>query len=294
MEKYGNLISRIKKVDIESFNGLEKEVSFGPVRGADILPLEISRFGITYPDPEYYIKRWPSNVFVIEYIVSGEGYIEINGKKYKLRENDAYIIHPGDYCEYYADKNNPYKKYWINFTSQIHIHQFLSIYKLTERVIRNIDLKKFFDEIFALENISDLNENLYLYASRVIYNIFHEIAIHKKLKIDATPSDLAVKIRNELRDHIQIPITINELALKYYRSKNEIISQFKKKYNVTPYAYLIDLRILFAKQLLVNSDDKIADIANHVCFSSEFHFSNCFKQKVGMSPREYRKENSPK
>lgn len=292
MEKYGNLISRIKKIDIASFKGLEKEVSFGPVRGFDILPLEISRFGITYPDAEYYIKRSPSNVFVIEYIVSGEGYLEINGKKHKLRENDAYIIHPGDHCEYYSDKNNPYKKYWINFTSQIHIPQFLSIYKISERVIRNIDLSKFFEEIFELESISNLNENLCLYASRIIYNIFHEIAIHKKLKTDSATFDLAVNVRNELRDHIQIPITVNEIASKYYRSKNEIISQFKKKYNVTPYAYLIELRILFAKQLLANSNDKIIDISNRLCFSSEFHFSNCFKAKVGISPREYRKNAS--
>lgn len=290
MEKYGNLTERIKKVDIASFKGLEKEVSFGPIRGSEILPLEISRFGITYPDPEYYIKRCPANVFVIEYIASGEGYIEINGKKYKLRKNDAYIIHPGDHCEYYSDKNNPYKKYWVNFTSQIHIHQFLTIYKIDERVIRDIDLSKFFEEIFALESISNLNENICLYASRIIYNIFHEIAIHKKLKVDAKPLDLAVKVRNDLRDHVQIPITINELANKYYRSKNEIISQFKKRYNVTPYAYLMDLRILFAKQLLANSDDKIADIATRLCFSSEFHFSNCFKQKEGISPREYRKQ----
>ena len=224
-------------------------------------------------------------------MVSGEGYIEINGKKYKLHENDAYIIHPGDRCEYYSDQKNPYRKYWINFTSQIHIQQFLAIYKINERVIRDIDLSKFFEEIFELESISNLNENICLFASRIIYNIFHEIAIHKKLKIDAEHFDLAVKVRNELRDHIQIPITINEIASKYYRSKNEIISQFKKKYNMTPYAYLMELRILFAKQLLANGNDKIADIANRLCFSSEFHFSNCFKSKVGISPREYRKEN---
>lgn len=294
MKEYGSLIEKIRKIDIPVFKGLEKEISFGPLRGGDILPLEISRYGITNPDPEYYIKRWPSNVFVIEYIVSGEGYIEINKKKYKLRKNDAYIIHPGDNCEYYSDKKNPYKKYWINFTSQAHIPQFLSTYKIDERVFRNLDLSKFFDEIFELENISNLNENLYVYASRIIYNIFHEMLIHKKLTIDAAQYDLAVNVRNVLRDHIQIPITINDIAKKYYRSKNEIISQFKKKYNVTPYAYLMEQRISFAKQLLTNSNESISYIASRVCFSSEFHFSNCFKQKVGVSPREYRKQAKSK
>ena len=291
MKKYNNEDLTEKKVGIAKFSGVENEISFGPICAFDELPLEVSRFGITNPDPEYRIKRWPSQVFVIEYIVSGTGYIEINGEKHQLSAGDAYVIHPGDYCEYYADKDDPYKKYWVNFTSQMHFSDFLSIYQINERIIRNIDLSEYFGEIFALEEISNLNENLYLHFSKIIYDIFHTIAIHHKTMIDERSFDLPVMVRNELNHSIQTPITIGDIAKKFYRSKNDIISQFKKKYNVTPYAFLMDLRITLAKRLLMGTDKSIAKIASELCFYSEFHFSNCFKKKVGESPSEYRKKH---
>ena len=291
MKKYNTSDLKENKVGIAKFNGVENEISFGPISALDELPLEVSRFGITNPDPEYRIKRWPSQVFVVEYVVSGTGYLEINGEKHQLNAGDAYVIHPGDYCEYYPDKNDPYKKYWVNFTSNMHFSDFLNLYQINDRIIRSIDLSKCFEEIFALEELSNLSENLYLYFSKIIYNIFHTIAIHQKTITDSCSFDLPVMVRNDLKHSIQAPITIEDLAKKYYRSKNDIISQFKKKYNITPYAYLLDLRITMAKRLLMGTDKSIAKIASELCFYSEFHFSGCFKKKVGESPSEYRKKH---
>ena len=113
MKKYEDF-KLIKKADIEFFSGLEGEISFAPFSGVKRLPLEISRFGITNPDKNYRIKRNPSPCFIIEYILSGEGFLEINGDKHKLEQNDAYIIHPGDICEYYSSSKNPYR---ISFIS---------------------------------------------------------------------------------------------------------------------------------------------------------------------------------
>ena len=289
MEKYKKEELTEIKVGIAKFSGVENEVSFGPICALGEQPLEISRFGITNPDAEYRIKRWPSQVFVVEYIVSGKGYIEINGEKYSLNAGDAYVIHPGDYCEYYSDAEDPYKKYWVNFTSQMHFSDFLNLYRINERVIRDIDLSEQFKRIFELEEISDQNENIYLHFSRIIYDIFHLIAIHDQEMTVARSFDLPIMVRNELKHSIQSPITVGDLAKKFYRSKNDIISQFKKKYGTTPYAYLIDLRMTLAKRLLMGTDKSMAKIASELCFYSEFHFSNCFKKKVGEAPSEFRK-----
>lgn len=289
MKKYNDLNSKEKKLGIAEYSGLENEISFGPICGFYDLPLEATRFGITNPDAEYAIKRWPSQVFVVEYIVSGTGYIEINGEKFQLNPGDAYVIHPGDYCKYYADKDDPYKKYWVNFTGKMHFSDFLNVYNINDRVIRGVDLSEQFDKIFALEKISDRSENIYLHFSKIIYDIFHTIAIHNQKTVGDQPFDLPVLIRNELREHVQTPITVNDIAKKLYRSKNDVISQFKKRYGTTPYAFLIEMRILLAKRLLMGTDKSIAKIASELCFYSEFHFSNCFKKKVGISPSEYRK-----
>lgn len=289
MEKYENLRVKINKTDTAEYKGLGNEVSFGPICGFSLLPIELSRFGITYPDKDYRIKRSPSTLFVLEYVVSGSGYLNINGEKYKVSAGDAYLIHQGDYCEYYADADDPYKKYWVNFTSRKLISEFISAYGITERVIHGIDLTEYFEEIFELEKISNLNENIYLHFSRIIYSILHDIALKKQKNSQVQSFDIAISTKNILKESIQHPITVNEIAKRLYRSKNDIISQFKKRYGTTPYAYLISLRIEFAKDLLTNSKQSIAEIAERLCFSSEYHFSSSFKAKVGISPLKYRK-----
>jgi len=290
MKKYKNFDS-INKNDIHIFRGLENEVSFSPAPEADFVPLRVTKLGITYPNKEYYIRREPSPCFIIEYIVSGCGYLEINGEKHKLKSGDAYIIHPGDFCTYYADAIDPYKKYWINFSSGFFFTELLKAYDINDRVIREMDLSEFFDKLFGLEEIYETNDEICVPASEVIFSLLMKIAKHKKNDITSVKRDLAHQVRFLLNRSVSSSITIEDISKKLYRSKNDIIRQFKKKYNITPYNYLIELRIGRAKNLLVNSDKTLAEIANKLCFSSEYHFSNTFKKKTGTSPSEFRKNN---
>ena len=289
MEKYKDF-SIIRKTEISDFRGLENEVSFSPSLDNNLKPLRISKFGITYPNANYYIKREPSPCYIIEYIVSGHGYLEINEDKHRLNPGDAYIIHPGDFCTYYADKNDPYQKYWINFTCDFFFTQMLKAYDIDDRVIHDIDLSGFFEELFKLEELSSLNDVLCIPTSRLIFDTMMTIAQHKENNISSTRKDIAYKVRVYLSKCVSSRITMDDISKKFYRSKDDIIRQFKKKYNTTPYNFLIDLRIGRAKNLLINSKKTLAEIANHLCFSSEFHFSNMFKKKVGLSPSEFRKE----
>lgn len=284
MEKYNEY--HIRKEDIQEFKGLGKETFFTPRYSYDMLPLDISIMGITNPDPDYYIKRNSSRCFILEYIVSGRGYLTVNGQSYTLKANDAYLIHPGDKCEYYADKNEPYKKYWINFRSYF-FADFLNAYDLKEpRVFNGLNLEETFQKLFALENISDTNDDLHLPASEILYSAAFKIAMHVK-KVKAA-SSLAAQVRYELQHSIDVPITLEFLEEKFYRTQSDIIKQFKKAYGITPYSYLMNLRLQAAKNLLANTKKSAKEIAEYLCFSSEYHFSNFFKGKMGISPREYR------
>ena len=291
MKKYRDFKS-IKKQDIQKFSGLENEVLFAPHPEANKTPFRINRFGITYPNKDYYIKRENSPCFIIEYIVSGCGFLEINGEKIKLSAGDAYIIHPGDKCEYYADKDDPYKKYWINFDTEFFFFELLRAYNVNDRVFRNLDFSDYFEEIFKLEDYSNLNDQLYVPVSKIVLNMVMDFAKNKKEDTKNPKDDLAYVVRQKLNRSLAVEITIENIAKELYRTPSDIIKQFKRRYKITPYAYLIRARIDRAKSLLMNTERKISEIAAYLCFSSEYHFSNCFKKNVGMSPKEYRKANT--
>ena len=66
---------------------------------------------------------------------------------------------------------------------------------------------------------------------------------------------------------------------------------FLKQYGVTPRQYIINARIVKAKQLLATGDKKISAVAEECGFVSVYHFSRCFKEKVGVTPTEYLNAN---
>lgn len=288
MKKYKSF-EDIRRQDISEYRGLDKEMKFTPNRSCNMNPLEVSCFGITNPNKDYYVERSPSPCYIIEYIVSGVGYLEINGSKERLTEGDAYMIHQGDFCKYYSDKKEPYKKYWINFAVFPFFEEMLRAYDISDRVIREIDLSGYFEEIFKLEALSDSNDELCIPISKIIFSMIMDIASHKRSGILSDGHDLASSVKALLDRSVNVHITMDDVARSVYRSKNEVIRQFKNRYGVTPYAYLIEARIRRAKNILQNTRVTLSELAEYLCFSSEYHFSHCFKNHTGVSPRDFRR-----
>ena len=67
---------------------------------------------------------------------------------------------------------------------------------------------------------------------------------------------------------------------------------FNENFKTTPVQYLIKYRIEMACRLLQRSDMRIEDIALQTGFGSGNYFSRIFKSVVGVSPKDYRKEQN--
>lgn len=86
-------------------------------------------------------------------------------------------------------------------------------------------------------------------------------------------------------------ITNKELANICNISEVYFRKLFAKVYGVSPHQYIISARINKAKQLLSEGLFKINAIAEMCGFSSTYHFCRIFKQKTGITPTEYMKQN---
>lgn len=82
-------------------------------------------------------------------------------------------------------------------------------------------------------------------------------------------------------------LTNERLAAKANISEVYFRQLFLKQYGITPRQYIINARIAKAKQLLSSGNKKISAVAEECGFVSVYHFSRCFKEKVGMTPTEY-------
>ncbi|MGA5539148.1 helix-turn-helix transcriptional regulator [Mycolicibacterium nivoides] len=67
---------------------------------------------------------------------------------------------------------------------------------------------------------------------------------------------------------------------------------FAAAFHTTPHQYLLNLRIARAQSLLASAALTISEIAFAVGFSTPGHFSTTFKDRVGITPSQYRQQSA--
>ena len=85
-------------------------------------------------------------------------------------------------------------------------------------------------------------------------------------------------------------ITIADIADSCKLSASHFHKLFRESTGLSPYDYLIKLRINHAKTYLKNGDMTVKYIAYTVGFPSVNHFISYFRKETGLSPESYRKQ----
>lgn len=110
------------------------------------------------------------------------------------------------------------------------------------------------------------------------------------LDADRKALDLA---RAYLHDHLERPVTTDELCRVACMSASKLARLFKQSEGTTPQGYARRLRMEHACELLEKSDLSLAGIAENLGFVRQGSFSEAFKDHFGLTPREYRALHRP-
>ena len=95
------------------------------------------------------------------------------------------------------------------------------------------------------------------------------------------------EIATEIKVRLDKAASLDDVGL----TPRRMTDIFKQEYGVTPKEYADSLRLHAAKELLVSTSEKVIDIAYQAGFSSLAAFNRFFKQQIGHTPTEYRKEH---
>lgn len=91
-----------------------------------------------------------------------------------------------------------------------------------------------------------------------------------------------------INEHLNRPYDLDELADHVGINKTYLCRCFKQREGMTMSQYARCQRISAAKNMLRFSSQSISSIAAYLCFHSQSHFGQVFRQLTGMSPGEYR------
>lgn len=91
-----------------------------------------------------------------------------------------------------------------------------------------------------------------------------------------------------MRAHLERPVTLPELAAICGLSSTHFARAFREAVGKPPHAYLIDLRLQRAVELLENTRLPVTEIALSCGFTQSQYFATAFRRRLGLTPRAWR------
>jgi AraC family transcriptional regulator len=86
---------------------------------------------------------------------------------------------------------------------------------------------------------------------------------------------------------MQSDIGLHEMAGLVNLSPYHFGRLFKQTVGKSPYQFILQLKIEYAKKMIKQNNGPISEIAYQLNFSDQSHFSNAFRKATGISPRQY-------
>ncbi|MDD4991010.1 MAG: AraC family transcriptional regulator [Paludibacter sp.] len=265
-------------------------------------------FQTIHPNETYPIDEHPNDYqfnemagrildeFQFVYITKGRGELVIESSgKLEIRQGQLIIIFPGQWHSYNPDKNIGWNEYFIGFNGGI-IHKLVkNSFLSTRSQVINVGLNEelvtlfkraievaFQDKIGAQQHLSGIVMHmigLVLYESD---NNRRDLLNHQHLITNAK-----IVMNENIYNYISPEEIANELEISYIKFRR----LFKKTTGYAPAKYFQELRIVKAKQLLLETKCPVKEVAYKLNYASLECFATVFKKRTGYTPTQYRKFN---
>ena len=231
------------------------------------------------------------NGYLIHYILEGSGIYKARGKLFRLKRDDAFLICPGELIYYKADEKKPWSYTWIGMQG-VKIKGYLERTSLPETLVFHYDqddqMRLCHEKMFEADKLTADRD---LMMNSIMYEYLFLLARRFPGKTASFPekkNSYVEEALNYIESSYCDPITVQDIADHLTLNRSYLHRLFKSVTGMSLQDYLSDYRIRQACILLKTTDLSVRAVAHSVSFSDPLYFSRLFRQKKGVSPREYR------
>jgi LacI family transcriptional regulator len=96
-----------------------------------------------------------------------------------------------------------------------------------------------------------------------------------------------------IREHACEGIKVKDVLRAVPQSRTLLESRFKRLLGRTPHEEILRVRLARVKQLLVDTDLPLEEIAERTAFAHVEYLSVAFRREIGLPPSQFRSQNRP-
>lgn len=267
------------------------------VRYDDELRLEAYHFtGVSQTFPNHF-----HDYYVIGYIEAGTRLLSCKGAQYRLGDGDVILFNPGDNHGCIQGDDNTFNYRAVNISKET----MRSLVKemtgsenrleFTENVIHNCGLGDCVCQLhkMIMENAERMckEEAVFMLLSLLMQDYAGDMSGCGKGNYEKSEGVYDSEIDRMclfIEEHYEEHITLEQLCELGCMSKSTLLRTFTRQKGVTPYRYLLSVRVGKAKEL-IEQGTAIADAAAYTGFLDQSHFTRVFGMFIGLSPAVYQR-----
>jgi len=239
--------------------------------------------------------RLPASGFL--YAVRGSACLQLDGTQHQA--NRTYLLHGGKGC--YLDimpGEQGFDYYLIYYKAVLTLPARKELLAMMERMNPFLIQYGFVPEYPAslLHKVQLIQQEWErqgllerLHAKAQFYQFVHELLWQMQNQhVPVMQADLVTQAMRYMNEHFAEPLTMDELAMLMDTSQRHLSRLFKMQTGSSTIDYLIQIRMSKAKELLLNTDMSLQEIADGIGYPDRYYFAKMFKRYTGIPPISYR------
>ena len=246
----------------------------------DSIAVNFSNMGLFYTDQPWIHPKRIINTYELIYCIEGSFQIIENEINYHLEPGSLLILYPHMMHAGVRKTDKLVKFYWLHF----YCNDFEKLNLKKQYKINETEIDSFiFNELNSLQT----QEGKKLLQDVKLLEIL--------LKMGYKQQQDSRKIFNDIKEYIRLnankSINVESIAESFHYSAGHLSRIFKKTIGLPLRNYIINTRIHYIKNLLLNSGASIKEISALCDFYDENIFVKFFKHNTGITPTQYRNKH---
>lgn len=249
--------------------------------------------------PSHHNFNWNTGRVLQEYqliyITRGSGIFESENCKEDIIAGSIILLYPQERHRYKPHTSTGWDELWVGFKGEFIDNAIDKNYFNPSKAVFQIGFNETIVNLFSdIVKFSKEEKPGYqpvisgaiIYLLGLLHAEYQQSSIQEKDISELIVSKARVIFREKVYEKISPEEVAEELQVGYSWFRKI----FKKYTGMAPGQYLIQLKIQKAKELLADPSKLVKEIAYELHLESSLYLSKLFKEKVGLTPLEYRNQ----